>query len=132
MSIKSSMDSAIHATSVRHLLLTAIGVTALSLVAVNVRAQAAAPQVSVSLAGLNLATQRDVKTAYSKLRSAAKSVCHNLESRDVRGRQHYEQCYQDSLANAVEVVDNGNLTALHQSDRTVRIAQRGTTPRSGS
>ncbi|HEY5809984.1 MAG TPA: UrcA family protein [Povalibacter sp.] len=130
MSIKSSKDSAIHATSMHHLMLTAIGVTALSLVAVNVRAQTVVPQVSVSLAGLNLATQHDAKTAYSKLRSAAKSVCHNLESRDPRGRQVHEQCYQDSLARAVDEVDNGNITALHQSDRTVRIAQRGGMDRS--
>jgi UrcA family protein len=126
MSIKSSMDSAINATSVRHLLLTAIGVTALSLVAVNVRAEAPAPQVTVSLAGLNLATQADAKTAYSKLRRAAKTVCHEMESRDLHGSLGYEQCYRNALANAIGSVDNGNLTELHRSDRTVRIAQRDT------
>lgn len=131
MSTKSIMDSAINATTARRLLTTAIGVAALSLATVNVQAQAAAPQVTVSLAGLNLATQGDAKTAYSKLRWAAKSVCHDLESRDPLGRRSYEHCYQRSLANAVHAVDNGNLTALHRSDRMMRIAQRDTAAGSG-
>jgi UrcA family protein len=124
-------DSAIHATRVRRMFLCALGVTALSLGAVTVEA-ANPPQVEVSLAGLNLATQQDAKTAYSRLRNAAKTVCRPLESTDPRGRMRHKQCYQDALANAVADVNSASVTALLNSDRSVRLAQRDGMRNSGS
>ena len=123
MSFVKVKNSATVATSARRALLAALTVTSLSFAAVS--AHAGAPtQIEVSLAGLNLATQGDAKKAYSRLRTAAQKVCHGLESRDPRGRLQHDRCYQQALANAVADVHNGNVSALHLSDRTVRVAQR--------
>ena len=129
MSLKSLMHSAAHATRARHALLTAIGVTALSLIAVNVQAQTVAKQTTVSLKGLNLAKIDDAKAAYSKLRTAARYVCEQ-PTRDPRVVQRRQQCFDEALSNAVASVGSGNLSALHDSDRNVRLAQRSGSGRS--
>ena len=132
MSFVKVKNSATVATGVRRALITALTVTSLSFAAVGAHAEAAVQQVEVSLAGLNLATQVDAKTAYSRLRAAAQKVCHGLESTERRGHLKYDRCYQEALSNAVADVRNGNITSLHLSDRNVRVAQRETAQASGS
>lgn len=124
MSVISLSVSARHASRVRNVVVAVMSVTALSLAATNVQAHTVYPQVAVSLAGLDLAKPADAKEAYSRLRWAAKEVCPVLLSTDMRARQRHARCYSAALANAVATVNNAGLTALLDSDRTVRIAQR--------
>ncbi|HKE95671.1 MAG TPA: UrcA family protein [Povalibacter sp.] len=138
MSSKSCVEYAIHATRARRVLLAIVGGAVLSLAAAgaSVASETAgewlAPQVTVSLAGLDLASQKDARSAYSQLQHAARSVCRELENRDPRGLRQYENCYNRALSNAVAAVDNRNLTALHRSDSNIRIARREADAHAGS
>lgn len=132
MSFNSSKHSAIHATRGRPILWTAIGVTALSLLSVNVRAEVPASYMRVSLAGLNLAKAEDAQTAYARLQAASRKVCENVVGRDLRTRRENAKCYQDTLRNAIESTRSASLARLLDSDQTIRLAQRRTAAISGS
>ncbi len=133
MSLRSQLDQAIHATRTRRMLVTAIGVTALSLIAGNVSAQTAAPQMVVSLADINLATPSGAEQAYVRLQRAARSVCRGYEARNLHGRERHAKCYANALSDAVADIDSVNVTALLNSDRSVvRVAQREQRARSAT
>jgi UrcA family protein len=132
MSFVKVKNSATVATSARRALMTALTVTSLSFAAIGAHAEAPLQRIEVSLAGLNLATQADARTAYSRLRAAAQKVCHGVESTERRGHLKFDRCYQEALSNAVADVGNGNISSLHLSDRNVRVAQRETAQATGS
>ena len=117
-------NSATVATTARRALVVAFGVTALSFGSANVWAADPLPQKEVSLVGLDLSQPADASQAYSRIAAAAKDVCRQLAIREQAGLKRVQQCFKQSLANAVKAVDNEQLTRLHQSDRNVRMAQR--------
>ena len=122
-------------TFVRRTSWAAFGAASVFLFAANVYANPAAKtqqvgylqySTTVSYADLDLSRESDTQTLYSRLRTAAKSVCGTADARNLRMRQFAMECYQQSLSTAVADVSNANLTALHAADRSIRVAQRGT------
>jgi len=124
MSIINVKNSATHATRARRALITALGVTVLSLGTATVWAASPLPQKEVSLADLDLSQAADTAKAYGRLAAAAKDVCRQIDIAEPRGMRTRNQCFKVTLANAVNTVNNEQLTQLHQSDRKVRLAQR--------
>jgi UrcA family protein len=124
MSFVNVRNSATHATRARRALISAVGVTLLSLGSATVCAASPLPQKEVSLADLDLSLAADTNKAYGRLAAAAKVVCRQIDIAEPRGMRSRNQCFKVALANAVNTVNNEQLTRLHQSDRSVRLAQR--------
>ena len=71
---------------------------------------------TVSFADLNLENEEDVREAYRLLQRASKEVCGGgalLQGRSVIMKSSRLRCYRKSLANAVNNIDNENLTRIH-------------------
>jgi UrcA family protein len=79
---------------------------------------------TVSYADLDLSSSADAKVLYSRLRTAAKAVCGEPDARNLSLRRLARECYESALSNAVVDLDNANVTALHATDRSIRVAQR--------
>jgi UrcA family protein len=93
-----------------------LAVAALLIAAVAPSAFAAdssdAPSRTVRFGDLNLNTEEGVRTLYRRIQGAAGRVCH--EAAGVDGIQWYWKCYETTVANAVNKVNNSHLTAMHQ------------------
>jgi UrcA family protein len=69
--------------------------------------------VVVRYGDLNLNTQAGVVSLHRRIRHAAESVCHDLDSR-IFGLGHaYDGCVKEALTNGVAAVGNVNLTNFH-------------------
>ena len=73
----------------------------------------------VSYQDLDLSSPQDAKVLYGRIDKAARRVCQQWSGRELRQLNIFRQCRQDAIANAVAEVNQGSLTALHQS-RTQR------------
>ena len=73
-------------------------------------------KVTVSYADLNLKNEEGVRVLYRRLQHASKEVC-GITSLNIVGsiryRQETKQCYRKALAEAVEKIDNEELTRIH-------------------
>ncbi len=71
---------------------------------------------AVSYADLNLENEEDVQVLYRRLEHATEKVCRLSASRIVisnSNRSHaYKQCYRETLAEAVEKIDNVDLSRI--------------------
>lgn len=103
---------------------TAFGAAAISLFAANVHAGDAQEGRAVSYADLDLSQQKDARVLYARLRFAAKSACGEPDTRDLRMSWVAEMCYRETLSEAVAKVNHSAVSALHVSDKSVRVAQR--------
>lgn len=93
----------------------------------DVTTEAGTHKTVISFSDLDLSRDADVRTLYSRLRRASDEVCGQYrDSRDLRTKQIYKMCYQDTLARAVESVDHAAVTAMYAADERVRMANRGT------
>lgn len=75
--------------------------------------------VVVSFADLDLTNQAGVDELHKRLQIAAKRVCRPL-IRDFRipgNQQLYQQCYNETLANAVESVNNNDVAMSYTVGR---------------
>lgn len=110
--------------SLRAVLMTAI--TALSVV--GTAAAHAEPRVAgetgdtgdhrawtVKYDDLDINTDSGAKALYSRLRTAARRVCTSFEGKELRQKEQWKSCFNDSLARAVVNVNQERLTALHRS-----------------
>jgi UrcA family protein len=73
---------------------------------------------NVSIADLNLVDEQGVEEAYRRLRRASREVCgsQNLSlAGSLKQRQLNQQCYAETLTNAVQDVSNTTLSQLHTS-----------------
>ena len=73
---------------------------------------------TVMYADLNLGNEAGVKVLYSRLKHASKDVCgvaSILMSGTLSRIQQSQQCYRETLTQAVEKIDNDLLTRIHAS-----------------
>ena len=74
-------------------------------------------KASVPYADMNLENAEDVQVLYRRLEQASEKVCRKSSSRSVisnSNRSHrFVQCYRETLAEAVEKIDNVDLILIH-------------------
>ncbi len=76
-----------------------------------------APSVKVRYGDLNLATEAGVQTLYRRIKGAARMVCdQSIPSGDAQSVSHFWKCYDTALGNAINRVNNTQLTAMHQQN----------------
>jgi len=95
----------------------AVAMTALLLIASDARADSrsveVAPSLSIAYSSGAVATGQGAAELYSKLRSAARSVCRSHDGKTLERRLAARRCFEKSLENAVYLVNMQPLTALH-------------------
>ncbi|WP_331609127.1 UrcA family protein [Povalibacter sp.] len=93
-------------------LLSAVSCCALTGVAAA--APAAPRQVTVHYGDLNLSTDVGAKQLYGRIRAAARAVCGAPDGLvPLTVISQHRQCTEEAVAAAVQKVDNGILTAMH-------------------
>ena len=73
-------------------------------------------KASVSYADLNLENEEGVRVLYRRLKRASKEACGGgslRHSRSIIMKSSRLQCYRETLSNAVDKIDNENLTRIH-------------------
>ncbi len=76
-------------------------------------------KVTVSYADLNLENEEGVRVLYRRLKRASSELCSLTPPRiagslpNVYLRRDTRQCYREALSNAVDKIDNENLTRIH-------------------
>ncbi len=73
-------------------------------------------KASVSYADLNLESEEGVRVLYQRLQHASKEVCGVASLRiigSLRFLSKAQQCYRETLSNAVDKIDNEDLTRIH-------------------
>lgn len=118
--------SAVASSATRCALFTAVGVTAMSLLAIESHAAESPRQITVNYEGIDLAKGANAVNLYSRLQAAARTVCSEPADGQLSQVQRYRACYANALSQAVAAVDHARVTALFNSDRSMRIAQRST------
>ncbi|MBM0104039.1 UrcA family protein [Steroidobacter sp. S1-65] len=79
----------------------------------------------IGFADLDLSKEADARELYSRLQRASSHVCDGYsEVRDLRTKQLYDACYQDTLARAVEDVGHAAVKAAFAADNRIRVAKR--------
>jgi UrcA family protein len=90
---------------------------ALACVATGGMAQADEPSQPltkvVAYGDLNLDSTQVAKVLYSRLRSAARSVCTPLEGGDLGEQRHWQTCFDLAVDTAVVEVNKTMVSALH-------------------
>ncbi len=73
-------------------------------------------KATVSYVDLNLENEEGVRVLYQRLQHASKEVC-GVASLRIIGSLHFlskaQQCYRETLSNAVDKIDNEDLTRIH-------------------
>ena len=73
-------------------------------------------KATVSYADLNLENEEGVRVLYRRLQHASREVC-GVTSLLIAGSIGYlqgtKQCYRETLSNAVDNIDNEDLTRIH-------------------
>ncbi len=81
-----------------------------------------AGKASVSYADLNLESEEGVRVLYRRLKRASKALCSAAppsiagslpESYQTHNGREDRQCYRETLSNAVDKIDNEDLTRIH-------------------
>ncbi len=81
-----------------------------------------AGKASVSYADLNLESEEGVRVLYRRLKRASKALCSVVPPRVAGSLPEYyqanigrddRQCYREALSNAVDKIDNEDLTRIH-------------------
>ncbi len=73
-------------------------------------------KATVSYADLNLENEESVRVLYRRLKRASKEACGGgslRHSRSVIMKSSRLQCYRETLSNAVDNIDNEDLTRIH-------------------
>jgi UrcA family protein len=73
-------------------------------------------ETTVSYADLNLESDAGTRVLYGRLQKASRQVCGVTAAAGSSGsiqRLHADQCYRETLAVAVEEIDNEDLTRIH-------------------
>ena len=73
-------------------------------------------KATVSYADLNLENEEGVRVLYRRLKRASKEACGGgslRHSRSIIMKSSRLQCYRETLSNAVDKIDNENLTRIH-------------------
>lgn len=67
----------------------------------------------VAYGDLNLESTQGAQVLYSRLRTAARSVCAPLEGRDLRQQSQWHNCFDHAVDSAVTEVNKTTVSALH-------------------
>ena len=103
-------------TTFRRSLALAGALAAMSITAISFAAAAdVVPSVAVHYDDLNLANLAGINTLYRRISNAAFQVCLDTFSGDRTVVTAVERCQADSIAKAVAVVNNQQLTLLYAS-----------------
>lgn len=79
----------------------------------------------IGFSDLDLSKEADARVLYSRLQRASSHVCDGYsEVRDLRTKQLFDACYQDTLARAVEDVGHASVKAAFAADNRIRVAKR--------
>ncbi len=73
-------------------------------------------KATVSYADLNLENEKSVRVLYQRLQQASREVCSPKSLKNIRSPfVNYESsaCYRHTLSNAVDNIDNKDLTRIH-------------------
>ncbi len=73
-------------------------------------------KAAVSYTDLNLENEESVRVLYRRLQRASKEVCgvtRLLIAGSIMHLQGTKQCYRETLSNAVDKIDNEDLTRIH-------------------
>ncbi len=73
-------------------------------------------KATVSYVDLNLENEEGVRVLYRRLQRASKEVCGGgslRHSRSIIMKSSRLQCYRETLSNAVDNIDNEDLTRIH-------------------
>ncbi len=73
-------------------------------------------KATVSYADLNLENEEGVRVLYRRLKRASKEACGGgslRHSRSIIMKSSRLQCYRETLSNAVDNIDNEDLTRIH-------------------
>ena len=88
---------------------------------------------TVGYTDLDLSKQADAQALYGRLQRASDRVCAQYkEQRNLVRMRLYNDCYQDTLARAVDSVGHASVQAVHAADESVRIASRSTKSRAST
>ncbi len=92
-----------------------LGLGAPALVLANISSHLEIEKVTVSYADLNLQNEAGVQALYGRLQRASNEVCNatSVQIIGTIGRLQVRNCYLETLAQAVDKVDNDNLTRIH-------------------
>jgi UrcA family protein len=102
-------------TSIKLLLpIVAATITSLASATTAIKVTGGAPSVIVKYDANTLGTRAGVKDLHSRLFVAARSVCAELESRQLGLREEHDQCVRDAVRRSVADVANPNLTSFHR------------------
>lgn len=83
-----------------------------------------APTITVKYAGLNLETAAGAHALYSRLQSAASSVCSLSDKVDPMYRRRWEQCFETTLATVVRSVNRPQLTLAYAENHNPSDLQK--------
>jgi UrcA family protein len=75
------------------------------------------PSIVVKYDELSLTSPAGVKRLHARLRTAARTVCAQLDSRILGLREQYDHCVRDAVARSVADVGNASLTSYHRIRR---------------
>jgi UrcA family protein len=106
-------------TRVRALVLVGCALAIGSTMAHASPATADAPSITVKYSDLNLATDAGAHELYSRIATAARSVCPDADIRDLGAFASSKTCQSEAIARAVQDVRNPRLAAVY-SARTNR------------
>ena len=85
-------------------------------------AQTTRESISVNYVSAELNTREGAEALYTRIKRAAKLVCHQPNIRELSEYRLYQQCYDRAVDAAVARVHSTELTALHHTK-----SQRGAT-----
>lgn len=80
------------------------------------------PAVTVRYGDLDLAREDGIHALYSRIRAAARRVCEVGVSRDVVLQAQSRRCAEQALGDAVAMLGNPQVSALHASGRREQVA----------
>ena len=102
-------------TSIKLLLpIVAATITSLASATTAIKVTGGAPSVIVKYDAAKLDTRAGVKDLHSRLFSAARTVCADLDSRELGLREQRDQCVRDAVRRSVADVGNENLTNFYR------------------
>ena len=93
-----------------------LGGPAVVLAGTNPFYESPSPKATVSYADLNLESEEGVRVLYQRLQYASREVCSPWALKIIRSpfvRYKTRSCYRHALSDAVDKVDNEDLTRIH-------------------
>jgi UrcA family protein len=82
------------------------------------------PQISVKYGDLNVSSRPGAAALYTRIRSAAKSVCSQFDGPGIQAYLQRDACISNAIAGAVIDVNNSALTAVYRAKTGKEVPTR--------